>query len=197
MEENNNKIEYKIMMDWISEDASVLDLGCGNGEFLSMLVQQKKVKAQGIELDEHAIYKCVERGISVFHEDLDNGLKGYPDKSFDYVILYQSLQQIKKPDVILHDAIKVGKKVIVGIPNFAYYKARLQIFFKGTVPVTPSLPYQWYDTPNLHFLSISDFINYCKNKNFNIEKSVFIEEQNIVKVFPNLFALTGIFLISE
>jgi len=150
----------------------------------------------GIELSEQAIYKCVAKGISVFHENIENGLNGYADKSFDYVILYNTFQEIKNPAVVLDEALRVGKKVVVGFPNFAYYKARLQIFFGGRVPVTPAIPFQWYNTPNLHFLSIFDFEDYCRIKKIKIEKSAFLGKSGQVKFLPNLFAEMGIFVIS-
>jgi methionine biosynthesis protein MetW len=118
------------------------------------------------------------------------------DKSFDYVILNQTLQQVNHLDAVLKDALRVGKKVIVGFPNFVYWKARLQLFFRGRVPVTSSLPYSWYETPNLHFLSIYDFIDYCRSKNITIERSEYLGGKKRVGILPNLFAQTGIFLIS-
>jgi len=135
--------------------------------------------------------------LSVFHEDIDHGLSDYADQSFDYVILNQSFQQVKSADLVLKEALRVGRNVIVGFPNFAHYQARLQIFFRGKTPVTPSLPYEWHDTPNLHFLSISDFIEYCRQRNIKLEKAVFVGRRRRIKIFPNLFALTGIFLISN
>jgi methionine biosynthesis protein MetW len=175
----------------------VLDLGCGDGELLTLLVRERNVKAQGIEIDEQAIYQCVAKGLSVFHEDIDNGLSDYAKQSFDYVILNQSFQQVKKPDIVLMEALRVGREAIVGFPNFAHYEARLQIFIKGKTPVTPSLPYEWHDTPNLHFLSISDFIEYCRQRNIQIEETAFVGKKRRVKIFPNVFALVGIFLISN
>jgi methionine biosynthesis protein MetW len=190
-------LEYGAILNWIRQGSSVLDLGCGNGELLFLLVNEKGVRGQGIEISEQAIYQCVAKGLSVFHEDIDNGLSGYADKTFDYVILNQSFQQVKKPDIVLKEALRVGKEVIIGFPNFAHYQGRLQIFFKGKTPVTPSLPYEWHDTPNLHFLSISDFIGYCLQKNMKIEKTFFIGKKREVRTLPNLFALTGIFLITN
>ena len=190
-------LDHKAILEWIHPGSSVLDLGCGNGDLLAYLVKERRVRAQGIEIDEQAIYQCVAKGLSVFHEDIDHGLSDYADHSFDYVILNQSFQQVKKPDSVLREALRVGKKVIVGLPNFAHYQARLQIFFKGRTPVTPSLPYEWHDTPNLHFLSISDFISYCRKRNIKIEKAAFIGSRRRVGIFPNLFGLTGIFLISN
>jgi methionine biosynthesis protein MetW len=190
-------IDHKVILEWIPQGSTVLDLGCGGGELLDLLVREKHIKAQGIEIDEHAIYQCVAKGLSVFHEDIDNGLSDYADGSFDYVILNQSFQQVKKPDIVLKEALRVGKEVIIGFPNFAHYRGRLQIFFKGKTPVTPSLPYEWHDTPNLHFLSISDFIDYCHKRNIKIRKSFFIGKNRRVVIFPNLFALTGIFLIAN
>lgn len=197
MTSNSLPLEYNAILKWIRQDSSVLDLGCGGGELLDLLVHKKNIKAQGIEIDEQAIHQCVARGLSVFHEDIDNGLSGYPDKSFDYVILNQSLQQVKKPDAVVKEALRVGREVIIGFPNFAHYSARLQIFFKGKTPVTPSLPYEWHDTPNLHFLSISDFIEYCHERRIKIEKEAFIGRKRRVKIFPNLFALAGIFLVTN
>jgi methionine biosynthesis protein MetW len=190
-------LEYKVILKWIGQDSSVLDLGCGDGSLLDLLVRERNVRAQGIEIDEQAIHQCVARGLSVFHEDIDHGLSDYADQCFDFVILNQSFQQVKKPDTVLREALRVGRKVIVGFPNFAHYQARLQIFFRGKTPVTPSLPYEWHDTPNLHFLSISDFIEYCLRRNIKLEKAAFVGKRRRIRVFPNLFALTGIFLISN
>jgi methionine biosynthesis protein MetW len=189
------KIDHKIILDWVSEEASVLDLGCGDGELLALLTKEKQVHAQGIELSETAIQRCVAEGLSVFQQDIDTGLSEYADDSFDYVILNQTFQQVKKPDFVLKEALRVGKRVIVGFPNFVYVSARLQIL-KGRVPVTKALPYEWYDTPNLHFLAIADFKDYCKKRNIHIEDSAFVRKNGTVKLFPNLFAESGLFLLS-
>ena len=161
------------------------------------MIREKNVRGQGIEIDEQAIYKCVAKGLTVSHGDIESGLAEYKDKSFDYVILNQSMQQVKRADSLLKDALRVGRKVIVGFPNFAHLKSRLQIFFKGKAPVTTILPYQWYESPNLHFLSISDFKNYCFLRRINIEKSVCLNKRGNNVLLPNLFAQIGIFLISE
>jgi methionine biosynthesis protein MetW len=175
----------------------VLDLGCGNGELLSALVRENGAHVQGIEINEQAIYKCVAKGLSVFQQDIDTGLSEYKAKSFDYVILSQTLQQVRKPDFVLAEATRVGKRVIVSLPNFAYYEARFRIFFRGKVPVMRALPYPWYDTPNLHFLSISDFREYCRERSIKIIKSFFTRGNRRVKIFPNLLAEIGIFLLIE
>ena len=195
MKQTPIKAEHEIILDWISKEASVLDLGCGDGELLALLVSEKQVHAQGIELNETAIHRCVALGLSVFQQDIDTGLSEYANESFDYVILNQTLQQVKKPDFALKEALRVGKKAIVGFPNFVQASARLQIFFKGRVPVTKALPYEWYDTPNLHFLGITDFKDYCKKRNIHIEDSAFIRKKGTVKLFPNLFAEIGLFLL--
>jgi methionine biosynthesis protein MetW len=192
-----SKIEQKIISNWVSSGASVLDLGCGDGDLLTYLIAQKQVRAQGIELSEQAIRRCVAAGLSVFQQDIDTGLAEYGDKSFDCVILNQTLQQVKKPDFALTEALRVGKRVIVGFPNFCYIMDRFQIFFRGKVPVTASLPYEWYDTPNLHFLSIADFTGYCRKREINIEDSAFIARNNRIKLLPNLFGEIGLFLISK
>jgi methionine biosynthesis protein MetW len=191
------KLEHKIIVDWIDEGASVLELGCGDGELLSILVSEKNVSAQGIEKDEQAIYKCVARGLSVYHEDIDAGLSEHPDDSYDFVILNESLQQTKIPDYIVGESLRVGKKMAVSFPNFGRYSVRLQILFSGKVPVTHALPYEWYNTPNLHFLSISNFFDYCKMKKIKIENSAYVTNGKRVSALPNLRAETGIFLLSK
>jgi methionine biosynthesis protein MetW len=191
------RLDYRVIADWVRPEASVLDLGCGDGELLSILVKEKNIRANGIEIDEQAIYKCVERGLSVFHEDIEEGLSGYPDESFDYVIMNGSIQQVKKPDTVFKEALRVGKELIVGFPNFSHYSTRLQMFLSGKVPITPSLPYQWYDTPNLHFLSISDFRDYCRLRGLKIEATAFLNKDRRVSLLPNLFAEQGLFLLSK
>jgi len=194
---DNIRIDHRIISGIISSGAKVLDLGCGAGDLLFLLVGEKNAKVQGIELNEQSIYKCVEKGLSVFHSDVDSGLPEYPDKSFDFVILNQSLQETHRVEFVLNEALRVGKKVIVGVPNFAHYRSRSQLFFRGRAPVTPSLPYGWHNSPNLHFLSITDFADYCKAHGINVEQTFFTAGNNTVKFWPNMLATAGIFVISR
>jgi len=197
MDQQADKIEHQIILDWVGQGSSVLDLGCGDGELLVRLIKEKSVRAQGIEISEQAIHKCFVHGLNVLQEDIDTGLSEYADKSFEYVVLNQTFQQVKKPDFVLREALRVGNKTIVGFPNFVHISARFQLFFKGKVPVTPSLPYKWYDTPNLHFLSIADFMEYCKKRKIQIERKAFIAKNKRVRLLPNLFGEIGLFLLSK
>jgi len=197
MPSESNRPDHRIIAELIVPGSSVLDLGCGSGELLYMLIKDRGAHGQGIEIDEQAIYTCVARGLNVFHGDIDSGLSEYPDRSFDYVILNQSLQQVRHVEPVVEDSLRVGKKVIVGFPNFAHYSARFQMFFKGRAPVTASLPYQWYETPNLHFLSICDFFVFCRDKGITIERCEYIGDRGRVSRFPNIFAQIGIFVISK
>ncbi|TFH36911.1 MAG: methionine biosynthesis protein MetW [Dehalococcoidia bacterium] len=190
------KREYQAIMDLIQDGSSVLDLGCGDGELLWLLVNRKRVKGRGIDISQQAIQRCVMRGLSVSQEDIERGLSEYGDRAFDYVILNQSLQQVMRLEEVLKEALRVGRRVIVGFPNFAYYRSRLQMFIGGRTPVTPSLPHMWYDTPNLHFLSIRDFVVYCRERRCTIDSAVFLSGERTVRLLPNLRAQTGVFLLS-
>jgi len=191
------RLDQKTIVEIIEPGASVLDLGCGRGELLAALVEKKQVKAQGIEIDDEAILQCVTHGLNVFHDDIDRGLSEYSDGSFDYVILNQTFQQVRMPDEVLKESLRVGRKVIVGFPNFANLSTRYHLGLCGRTPVTPSLPYEWHDTPNLHFLSILDFVDYCKKQGMHIEKAFYFTARKQVKFLPNLFADIGVFLISH
>ena len=190
-------LDHRIIYSIIEPDSRVLDLGCGEGDLLYPLVRDKHVRAQGIELDDKAIKECVKKGLSVFQDDIENSLREYPDHSFDYVILNQSMQEVKKVDLVIQEAMRIGNKVIVGFPNFAYIKSRLMLFFRGKSPITGSLPYLWFDTPNVRFLSITDFKNFCEEKNIRIVKAHYLGEKAIVRLWPNLLAMNAIFVLTN
>jgi methionine biosynthesis protein MetW len=191
------RLDQQAIVEIITPGAAVLDLGCGQGELLAALVEKKAVRGQGIEIDENAILQCVALGLNVFHDDIDRGLSEYGDGSFDFVILNQTFQQVKKPDEVLKEALRVGRKVIVGFPNFANLSTRFQLGLRGRTPVTPSLPYEWHDTPNLHFLSILDFVIYCRRNGMRIEQGLYFTSKRRVRCLSNLFAATAVFVISK
>ncbi len=197
MEFDSINLDHRIIYQIISPGDRVLDLGCGGGELMFLLAKEKNAKVQGIEIDDEAVYKCVAKGLSVFHGDIDSGLKEYPDNSFDYVVLNQAMQQAKKADLCIQEALRVGKKTIIGFPNFASLNARISLFFRGKTPITPSLPYRWYNTPNLHFLTISDFKSYCVERKIKIIDTYYLGNNKILRIWPNLFALNAIFVISR
>ena len=190
-------VEDDFIISAIEENSTVIDLGCGDGRLMQKLEDQKNARCQGVEIDEELIYDCVKRGLSVFLDDLDSGLGDYRDNSFDYVILNQSLQQLKNPQIVLNDAFRIGKKVIIGFPNFAVLRARIQIFFRGRLPVIPSMPYNWYQSPNLHSLSIYDFIDYCQNHGIKIILKQYYKGETCVHFLPNLRAETAIFILEK
>jgi len=191
------RLDHQIIFNLVQPGSRVLDLGCGGGDLLHLLTSKKDVKGQGIEISEEAIYQCVEKGLNVFHSDIDSGLPEYPNQSFDVVILNQSLQECKKVEWVFREALRVGKNVIVGFSNFAYYKSRLMLFMKGRAPITASLPYRWFDSPNLHFLSISDFEDYCKNRDIRILARYYLENGRRLFFKPNFFASNGIYVIAK
>lgn len=195
--DNGIRPDHQVIFDMIEPGSRVLDLGCGTGDLLQLVARDKDARVQGIELDEHAIYECVRKGLSVCQSDIESGLAEYPDGSFDYVILNQSLQEIRKVFFLLREALRVGNRVIVGFPNFAYINARVCLGLGGKAPMTPSLPYRWYDTPNVRFLSISDFRSFCAEKGFAVRKACFLNGERMITFWPNLRALGAIFLLEE
>jgi methionine biosynthesis protein MetW len=188
--------DHRVIFEWIEPGARVLDLGCGHGNLLALLAREKKARVQGIELDEKAIYECVDKGLSVYQGDIETGLEEYPDGCFDYVILNQSLQEVRRASFVLVEALRVGNRVIVGFPNFAHASARVSLFFGGRAPMTPTLPYRWYDTPNVRFLSIADFRAFCREMGFTVEKAVFLNGRERISFWPNLRALGAVFLLA-
>lgn len=194
---HTERIDYRIILTLVERKSRVLDMGCGDGELLYLLNKNLETRSQGIEIDHEQIMQCVERGINVLLGDLDSGLTDFKDNSFDYVILNNALQELRYPDDVIKDALRVGKNLIVGFPNFAYYKARLQFFLSGRTPVTPSLPFAWYESPNLHLLTIDDFKAYCAERGFRILSERYVRNQKEIYFRPNLLAQWGIFLITR
>ena len=191
------RLDHQIIYEVIEPGARVLDLGCGEGDLLSLLAGGKKAKVQGIELEDRAIHECVKKGINAFQSDIESGLKEYPDRVFDYVILNQSMQEVKRVDFLINEALRVGRILIVGFPNFAFWTARYMLFLRGKAPITKSLPYSWFNTPNVRFLSIKDFSDFCQEKRLKVLKAFYLGEKHTVKCFPNLLALNAVFVITR
>lgn len=195
----HGRLDYEIITDLVDPGARVLDLGCGDGELLQMLVDKKRVTGQGIEIDEANIGRCIARGVNAIHADLDEGLADYPNGSFDYVVLNQTLQVVTRPEYVVLEMVRVGKKVIVGFPNFGHFSIRLQLLLKGAMPKTEALPYEWYNTPNIHLLTIRDFERFCREKNLKIVSRVFIKGYSSVSPYflPNFLARSAIYVIQK
>jgi len=190
------RLDHRIICDFVGSGQNVLDLGCGDGALMSLLAREKEARVQGIELDDEAIHQCVAKGLTVFQGDIESGLVDYPDGSFDVVILNQSMQEVKKVDFVIRESLRVGRRVIVGFPNFAHVRARISLFFLGKTPMTESLPYYWYETPNVRFLSIRDFETYCRSKGMRIVDARFTSNGRIIRFWPNLRARNAIYVLT-
>jgi methionine biosynthesis protein MetW len=177
----------------------VLDVGCGGGELLANLVRGKNIKGEGIELDQELVLDCVCRGLPIIHQDIEQGLGYYGDKSFDYVILSQTVQTLKNPEKVFLELLRVGRKVIVSFPNFAHWRCRVQLFFGGNAPVTRQLPFDWHNTPDIHCLSLKDFERFCKKLGVTVEKKIpLVNGRLSPPIFaPNLFAEQVIYVTSR
>jgi len=191
------RLDHRIIYGIVEAGSKILDLGCGNGDLMYLLAREKNARVQGIELDEAAIYECVKKGLSVIHGNIEEGLREYPDASFDDVILNQSIQQVKMVDEVFEQALRIGRRIIVGFPNFAHLGARTMLFFHGKSPVTESLPYRWNDTPNVRFLSITDFRQFCVARSLRILESHYLGGTKEIRWWPNLRAQDALFVLAK
>ena len=197
------KTEYKIIVDIITEKSRVLDVGCDDGTLMESLIKNKNVDARGIEISKDKVQTCISKGLTVIEGNAEFDLKQFPNDSFDYVVLGQTLQAFVNPENVIRELLRVGKKAVVTIPNFGHWKVRLNLLIKGTMPVTESLPNDWYNTPNIHMCTIKDFVKFSKIINFKIFKSLALTNKNISNInnsnlfYKNLFAELGVFLIEK
>lgn len=189
------RIDLEAVGELVPEGVRVLDLGCGDGTLLQMLVDQKRVIARGVEISEEGVRQCIAKGLSVQHADLDEGLGDYPDGSFDYVILSQTLQTVHLPELVLKEMLRVGRTGIVSFPNFGYWHVRWQLLATGRMPKNGYLPYEWYDTPNIHLLTVSDFHAFCAERGIAIRRAVYLDDGRRIRFWPNLRAKIAIFEI--
>ncbi|MDC0940232.1 methionine biosynthesis protein MetW [Candidatus Pelagibacter sp.] len=197
------KNEFQVIADLIEKDKKVLDVGCADGTLMKFLKDNKNINIRGLEISKDKVQKCIAKGLTVIEGNAEKDLIQFPDKSFDYVVLSQTLQAFLNPELVINELLRVGKKAIVTIPNFGYWKIRLHLLTKGTMPITKTLPDEWYNTPNLHMCTIKDFVHFVKARNFKIFKSIALSNENVSSindtnlVLKNLFADLGIFLIEK
>ena len=199
----NNRTDLELITSLVDKEARILDVGCGNGELLKSLKNKKNVKGQGLELKQERVNKCVAKGLSAIQGNADSDLSLYPDQSFDCVILSQTIQATNNPKNILIELIRIGKKAIISIPNFGYWKVRIGFATQGKMPITEKLSNNWYDTPNIHLCSILDFVDLCRELNIKIEKTIVLNSNNIKSFngapnsWSNFFGEEAIFLIKN
>ena len=197
------KNEFKVIADLIEKDKRVLDVGCSDGTLMKFLKDNKDTNIRGLEISKDKVQKCIAKGLTVIEGNAEKDLSQFPDKSFDYVVLSQSLQAFLNPELVINELLRVGNKAIVTIPNFGYWKIRLHLLTKGTMPITKTLPDEWYNTPNLHMCTIKDFVHFVKSRNFRIFKSLALNNEDVSLInnsnlgIKNLFADLGIFLIEK
>ena len=197
------KQEFKIISDLIEKNTRVLDVGCGDGILMEYLKYNKEIDIRGIEISKDNVQKCLSKGLTVIEGDAEKDLLQFPDGSFDFVILSQTLQAFLNPEIVINELLRVGKKAIVTIPNFGFWKVRLHLLIKGTMPITKNLPDEWYNTPNLHMCTIKDFYNFCENRKIKLDKSLALHNEKISSInklnlnIKNLSAELGIFLIES
>jgi len=196
------KNEFKIITNLLPIRSRVLDVGCGDGTLIEALIKQKNIDARGIELEENKVKQCISKGLSVIQGNAETELNQFPDKAFDFVVLSQTLQAFYQPEIVLSELLRIGKKVIISIPNFGYWKVRTSLLFFGKMPVTKSLPDDWYNTPNLHMCSIKDFYQFCDKKKIKMDRIISINNEKTSSInrinleMKNLLSEVGIFLIS-
>ena len=199
----NMKNEFKVIADLIEKDKKVLDVGCADGILMKFLKDNKNTNIRGLEISKEKVQECIAKGLTVIEGNAEKDLKQFPDKSFDYVVLSQTLQAFLNPELVLNELLRVGKKAIITIPNFGYWKVRLHLLLKGTMPITKTLPDEWYNTPNLHMCTIKDFVHFVKSRNIKIFKSIALNKLNASLInernleIKNLSADLGIFLIEK
>ena len=197
------KSEYKIIADIITESTRVLDVGCDDGSLMEFLKKNKNVDIRGIEISKEKVQTCISKGLTVIEGDAEFDLKQFPNNSFDYVVLGQTLQAFINPEIVIKELLRVGKKAIVTIPNFGHWRVRVNLLVQGTMPVTKTLPNEWYNTPNIHMCTIKDFFRFSKKMNFKIFRSLALMNKNVSTInssnlsFKNLFCELGIFLIEK
>lgn len=189
------------ILRWIRPGARVLDLGCGDGEFLDLLREQRRACGTGIEIDPQAITRAIRRGLNIIEQDLDAGLANFPDQSFDVVVMAHALQAVHYPDQVLEEMLRVGRECVVTFPNFGQWRCRVHLATRGRMPVSRFLPYNWYDTPNIHFCTVRDFETLCRQRQIRILGRDMIGagagNSLLATHWPNLFATTAIYHISR
>ena len=188
--------DYRIIGEIVEPKAKVLDLGCGDGELLQWLAENKGVDARGVEISGSKVQRAIARGVSVYQGDIDQGLADYPSQAFDYVILSQTLQETFQPRKVLREMLRVGRRVIVAFPNYGHWRMRLSMLLSGRAPTTKLFPYAWYESPNIHFLTVQDFEDLVALEGLVVERRYFLSGARTVTVFPNLLAEVAVYLVS-
>ncbi|MBN0988399.1 MULTISPECIES: methionine biosynthesis protein MetW [Amphritea] len=195
------RADLEIIQEWIAPNSKVLDLGCGNGELLAFLQQQKQITGYGVEVDHDNITACLEKGVNVIEKNIDEGLASIDDSSFDTVIMTQALQVMYRPDQIVDEMLRIGKECIVTFPNFGHWRARGYLAFRGKMPVSKFLPYTWYNTPNIHFCTFKDFEQLCVERNIHILDRTVVDNEHkhhwSIRLWPNMLGEIAIYRITR